>query len=136
MKYHSHTKKLVVFSQWSGKAYSIFASLGKIIKIARVSIDISDKGLFKKTTLKRSLNDILCDKRCLNDLLDQVPPGEGVLEVFMLQLNILLNRNVTCIASGQKAGQQLPYYISQYYPGFILNNIWIFLFSKLREDIN
>ncbi len=32
--------KTIVFSQWSRKDYSIFASLNKVVKIVRLSIDV------------------------------------------------------------------------------------------------
>jgi hypothetical protein len=41
------TNKVIVFSQWSRKNYAIFASLGKLIKIGRVSADISQLALQK-----------------------------------------------------------------------------------------
>ena len=56
MKHVFSLKKVFVFSQWSRKSYAVFASMGKVIKIAQVSIATGDKGLIKKTSLKRALN--------------------------------------------------------------------------------
>jgi hypothetical protein len=37
----------LVFSQWSGKGYAIFASLGRVVNIAALSVDISMQSLKK-----------------------------------------------------------------------------------------
>lgn len=83
MKYTFPLKKVLVFSQWSRKSYAVFASLGKTIKIARISVAITDKGLFKKTSLKSSINDILCNGGSFKDLLS------GLLQVDSLPDDLL-----------------------------------------------
>ncbi len=41
------SKKNLVFSQWSRKNYAVFASLGKVVTIAHVSVDICNCSLKK-----------------------------------------------------------------------------------------
>lgn len=45
------SRKLLVFSQWSRKSYAIFASLGKVVKIACVSADICNNALKKSSSV-------------------------------------------------------------------------------------
>lgn len=44
-------KKRVVFSKWSRKGYSAFASLNKVVNIASLSVDISNTSLKKNLSL-------------------------------------------------------------------------------------
>lgn len=41
------TSRVFCFSRWSRKSYSIFASLGKNVKISRLSVNICGKALLK-----------------------------------------------------------------------------------------
>lgn len=45
----------LVFSKWSRKNYAIFASLSKVVKIARVSVDICISSLTKNKSILRFL---------------------------------------------------------------------------------
>lgn len=42
----------IVFSRWSRKSYAIFCSLGKTVKIARLSIDICRMAMMKSAVLQ------------------------------------------------------------------------------------
>ena len=55
------SNKLAVFSKWSRKNYAIFASLTKVVKIARLSIDICD------LSLKKALSTVFLNKQEVND---------------------------------------------------------------------
>jgi len=48
---HKIYKRSIVFSKWSGKNYAIFASLGKLIKIARLAVDICVQSLKKNHSI-------------------------------------------------------------------------------------
>ena len=45
------SKKRLVFSKWSRKGYSAFASLNKVVNIASLSVDISNTSLKKNLSL-------------------------------------------------------------------------------------
>ena len=45
------SRKNLVFSQWSGKKYAAFASLGRVVVIAHVSADICNASLKKNTSI-------------------------------------------------------------------------------------
>ena len=83
-------KKVVVFSQWSRKSYAIFASLGKVIKIAHISADIADRAL-NKSAQSLSLNRAFCFKRHLTDLLEELRLAEGIPDVLTKQLALFMN---------------------------------------------
>ncbi len=48
--------KPIIFSKWSGKKYAIFASLHRVVNIARISIDICKASLLKSNTLNSLIN--------------------------------------------------------------------------------
>jgi hypothetical protein len=43
----TYNSNLTVFKQWSGKAYSVFVSIGSQIRIGHIDFDICDKSLLK-----------------------------------------------------------------------------------------
>jgi hypothetical protein len=43
----SYSKTKIYFSRWSRKSYAIFTSLGKDVKISRLSVDMCGKSLLK-----------------------------------------------------------------------------------------
>jgi hypothetical protein len=48
MKYqYKITKNNIVFSKWTRKSYAVFASLSKLVNIARLSIDIFKSFIYK-----------------------------------------------------------------------------------------
>lgn len=56
MQRADHTnKKRIIFSRWSRKNYAIFASLNRVVNIARLSVDICVTSLLKTNTLISSL---------------------------------------------------------------------------------
>lgn len=132
MKYVFPIKKMIVFSQWSGKSFAIFASLGKIIKIGRVSVDISDKSLVKKKSLPRLLNNALCFNKNFIELLEELQQSEGILNVLVAPFTLFMNRFILS-SSTQKVANPVCYilYNSQG-PCFIRNKTWAFLFQYLN----
>jgi hypothetical protein len=81
----------IVFSKWSRKGYAIFSSLSKVVKIARVSVDISISSfgknhiilsLFNRDENNTSLKDLFEDEsKCLYDLLVMIFPEPGVITI-------------------------------------------------------
>ena len=57
----NHNTSRIVFSRWSRKTYSVFASLGKEVTIGQVVVDIAncsyEKGCFKAMTGKKIMVD-------------------------------------------------------------------------------
>ena len=51
MRSKQRSREVVVFSGWSRKAYAIFASLKKVVRIARLSIDICLMSLLKNPSV-------------------------------------------------------------------------------------
>ncbi len=47
---------VIVFSQWSRKSYAVFASLNKVVHIARLSIDICQSSLLNIPAVIRLLS--------------------------------------------------------------------------------
>jgi hypothetical protein len=47
----------IVFSQWSGKNYAVFASLGRVVKIAALSVDICIQAVKKSSSVINSFFD-------------------------------------------------------------------------------
>lgn len=88
MKYSFSQKKTVVFSKWSRKKFAIFASLGKLVKIGRVSADICDKALQKTSELTGLSNKTESIKKGQTDtledisLIEDVPDGLPVLPIL------------------------------------------------------
>jgi hypothetical protein len=101
MRYVLPIKKLFVFSQWSRKSYAIFASLGKLIKIGKVSAEISDNLLTKSTSLNRSLSQILSFKKKIAKLLEELRQSEGIPDPLITRLELFL-RSFVLFTSVQK----------------------------------
>jgi len=67
----------IVFSQWSGKNYAVFASLGKVVNIAVLSVDICVQAVKKCSSV-------------INSLLDTEYIRESVLEEYIDEINEIL----------------------------------------------
>ncbi len=65
------SQKSLVFSKWSRKNYAIFASLKRVVKIARLSVDICS------SSLKKNASSILV---ILNNIVEEIKPEEDELE--------------------------------------------------------
>jgi hypothetical protein len=94
MKGMNHiSKKQIVFSQWSRKRYAIFASLGKVVKIARVSVDICNKALKKSITVSGLAKGAIGFEKELSNALDKLWPETGIpngsTELFTVCMNYL-----------------------------------------------
>jgi hypothetical protein len=127
MKYVFPIKNTIVFSQWSRKSYAVFASLGKVIKIGRVSADISDKSLIKKTSFTHSLNDIACLKKELKDLWEELRQAEGIPDALVAQLTLIMNYS-TMVTSVRAEGELVrPVFLKNQSPCFMINKAWTFL---------
>lgn len=80
---------VVVFSQWSRKAYAVFASLKKVIRIAGLSVDICQSSLLKSSAYLRILayeekNDFQEDSEIPDDQTQLLLGMWPVLPVFEL----------------------------------------------------
>jgi hypothetical protein len=129
MKYVLPIRKLIVFSQWSRKSFAIFASLGKIIKIGRVSVDISDKSLVKKTSQTRSINNALCFKKDLIELLEELQQSEGIPSTFVASFSLFMNRFVLSTPTQKEAQSVCNVLNNGQSPCFISDKAWAFLFQ-------
>ncbi len=69
--------KSLVFSKWSRKNYAIFASLKKVVKIARLSVDIC------ASSLKKNASSIIV---ILNNIAEEIKPEEDELELELLTI--------------------------------------------------
>jgi len=72
----TYNSGLTVFRKWSGKAYSVFASIGRQIRIGHIDFDICDKALLKDkkgNPFLLDINEFLVDKdEDTSELLDEV----------------------------------------------------------------
>jgi hypothetical protein len=106
MKYISPIKKIIVFSRWSGKGYAAFASLGKTIKIATVSVNISDQALSKNKRQSLSIDHRFCSKEASTVLLDGLRQTEGIPDAISPKIGLFLNCPVL-FASLQKGRNEV-----------------------------
>lgn len=72
------TKSDIVFSRFSGKGYAVFASLGKIVKIGRITKDMSNLAMQKSDVCNATSNII-------------VDSGDGESNSFTQELIALLS---------------------------------------------
>lgn len=94
-------KKVIIFSQWSRKNYAVFASLKKIICIARLSIDLCSSSLFKVPASIRLLSfldisDSEIDDISIGNQLDKLLLTVAILPIVsnnndIYSQNILIN---------------------------------------------
>lgn len=99
MNHHRTIKSgVVVFSQWSRKDYAVFSSLGREVKIGRVSVDISRVSLLKTAVIKElSLTDsYLPSKKENQDDEEQLLPADQLL-LMMLMPELLISDNVHAV---------------------------------------
>lgn len=75
---HILSKKLT-FSKWSRKNYAAFVSLKKIIKIARLSIDLCIASSHKNIKLSSMLAFLLKGRKTVNANQSDEPNPEGLL---------------------------------------------------------
>lgn len=77
--------KRVVFSKWSGKSYSTFASLNKVVNIAQLSVDISNASLIKKHSLISLINLSVDDNNKDDDaLFEKITDPQQYLQILPL----------------------------------------------------
>lgn len=94
----SHINTKVYFSRWSRKSYAIFSSLGKEVKISRLSIDICAKSLLKLGKLSMySYQKLESFINNLRDLLDTDISGDtlemmSILEIKEIKLAVPSNK--------------------------------------------
>jgi hypothetical protein len=136
MKYVFPIKKAIVFSQWSRKSYAVFASLGKVIKIAQVSGDISDKALIKKTSFTHSLNDIVCLKKELKELWEELRQAEGIPDALVTQLTLLMNYSMMVTSVPTEGEHVRPIRLKNQSPCFMINRTWTFLLAQHGKTNN
>ena len=136
MKYVFPIKNVIVFSQWSRKSYAVFASLGKVIKIARVSGDISDKALIKNTSFTHSLNDIVCLKKEIKDLWEELRQAEGIPDALMAQLALLMNYSTMVTSVHAEAEPVVRIRLKNQSPCFMINRTWTFLLVQHGKSKN
>ncbi len=76
----------LIFSRWSRKGYAVFASLGKVVKIGRIAVDICRVAILKTSALKegsaRLLTNIVRDSKDDED----IDFTELISQLLMLQL--------------------------------------------------
>lgn len=112
-------KQSFTFRQWSGKAYSIFASIGKEINIGHVDIDICNQSLLKGKkcyflTLTDTDENLKSENEEINDLQDLN------VDQFISLLSIVKNRD---ISSGQSSHYKINLAITFILPFRILECI-------------
>ncbi len=110
--------KPIIFSKWSGKKYAIFASLHRVVNIARISIDICKASLLKSNTLNSLIN--LFEKDNLE---------EEDTDWEELQDSLLLKQLIPSIAL-DSANSYFKKYFALIYEGpyFALCKVWAFFF--------
>ena len=74
----------IVFSRWSRKSYAIFCSLGKTVKIARLSIDICRMAMMKSAVLKELQQLFASPKNHQDDATEQEPQPLTLLQWMLL----------------------------------------------------
>ena len=74
----------IVFSRWSRKSYAIFCSLGKTVKIARLSIDICRMAMMKSAVLQEMQQLFASPKNHQNDTTEQEPQPLPLLQWMLL----------------------------------------------------
>lgn len=106
----------IVFRQWSGKSYAIFAALGKEVSIGHINADITDKSVLKS---KNGLPNILTAETTFSkDEIDEEVENAILSEEQILSLLVTINSSD--ISSGR-----LPFYQNK-------NTLSDFAFSGLN----
>lgn len=122
MKCKQKNREVVVFSGWSRKAYAIFASLKKVVRIASLSIDVCIMSLLKNPSVVQ-LMDIF------NAENDDTEELEAELEGDLSQLAILpvvANNDTFSSLENIKIQPESPYFVSC--------KIWAFVLSHLLNQ--
>lgn len=110
-----YSKQSVTFRQWSGKAYAIFASLGKEITIGHIDIDVCDQSLLKDKTHNNfqfiKSDEILnLDNDDVDDLMDVTT------DQYISMLQVVVNTDIS-------SGRSLPHIIQSYFENNLLFHI-------------
>ena len=115
---HNKAKKSLVFSKWTRKSYAVFASLGKLVTIGHLSIDICKSFLSQKKNILAALtnNSESSDSEHADpDSLDAT-----WIETLLLELGIVSLDEAYYLTNQTITFGQSPY--------FTLCRIWTFSF--------
>ena len=131
MKTIRHKNKVLVFSRWTRKKYAVFASLGKIIQIARVSIPIGNKALNKLSCGFGVLHVFSLFEKELAAFLDML---ESISNINAYEPELISLQNLNTQYAGQSNGLKKAY-IPIKELMFYFNKAWAFLFLKSIEQL-
>ncbi|HKJ41984.1 MAG TPA: hypothetical protein VKA27_07805 [Sunxiuqinia sp.] len=97
---HSHkhiANRVFTFHQWNGKCYAVFASLGKLIRIGKLSTTISQHFYSKNVSQPAAFVKWLADSSPEEnaDELKSPDPGATLLELLGLQWAVILTSKLT-----------------------------------------
>lgn len=93
----------IVFSQWSGKNYAVFASLGKVVKIGVLAIDICMQSIKKSSSIINSI----CDTGDFKDFLSD-EFGEASIDIISFLFgDFILQPVILCSNSDSSAFDNL-----------------------------
>lgn len=82
--------KTLNFSRWSRKSYAVFASIGRIVKISNLKIEVS-QGFIKKNKTLSAIQTFFNIKRNTND---KAQPGiVELVKSDILQFELLINNS-------------------------------------------
>jgi len=124
----TYKKQVIMFRQWSGKNYAVFASIGKVINIGCVDIHISDKAL-EKNNHNNSLSVLFNE----NSNEDDLNPEEFEFECADNQLVSVLNLDRD--ESSRHSRYLIHNNLKQILP-ILPCRIWLFIVKILNLSIN
>ncbi len=110
---------VIVFSQWSRKNYAVFASLKKVIRIARLSIDICQSSLLKTPTVIHLLS-LLGLSNIENDDTNTYEQIDNLLLSFAVMPTISNSKDI------YSQNKLINYNTGN--PYFAKCKVWVFLF--------
>lgn len=125
-------KKVLIFSRWSRKNYATFASLGKVVNIARVSVSVCNQALRKTSVLTGLFNTItIAIKNTIGDF-EKLRQSLGIPDLLTL-FNLLFLKNIVSTSSLKSNESVLSLHIAAENPCFISNKAWIFCFHSNKS---
>ncbi len=77
----------LTFSQWSRKGYAVFASLGKVVRIGRIAVDVCRVAMLKTSAIKECIPALLIAE--INHDEDDTSRHEPLWLTTLLQLMII-----------------------------------------------
>lgn len=86
--------KYVTFSKWSGKGYAVFASLGKVVKIAQLKVAVVNQAIRKNVNVITAFT-----TRITGKIIQELDEDCELLMIHIWDIFVVLPNDETCLGN-------------------------------------